>query len=157
MRYLVIGHVALGLLYWLSTFYVFVVNRSDSLPDYLYYSSYDMPVEKGGYVAFYPKKTPLVRAHFGGESIIFVKHVFGVAGDVVTHSPQGDVLVNGDFVGKIKRSSMRGELLDEGPVGIIPKGCIYAGSLHKNGFDTRYAAIGYICSAQIYGGARPLL
>jgi conjugal transfer pilin signal peptidase TrbI len=44
-----------------------------------------------------------------------------------------------------------------GPTGVIPQGCYYVGSPHKDGFDSRYAAIGYACSNKIVGVGDPIL
>jgi conjugal transfer pilin signal peptidase TrbI len=155
--WLVFAHVVLGALYLLSFSHQLVVNRSESLPDYLYHASPSIMLEKGGLVAFYPPLSPLVKAHFGDNPVIFVKYVLGVEGDFVWRTAGGTVLVNGVVVGKIKKRSMRNELLDPGPLGRIPKGCYYAGSRYQHGFDSRYASIGFICGAQIYGGAQRLI
>ncbi|MDE2439439.1 MAG: S26 family signal peptidase [Betaproteobacteria bacterium] len=135
----------------------FFWNRSYSLPGWVYYASPELPVVKGGFVAFQPPKTPLVRAHFGSLDVVFVKQVLGVAGDVVSRDPNGVVSINGVVVGKVKKRSMMDEALVPGPLGVIPDRCIYAGSGHRDGFDSRYAAIGFICSDRIFGGAREVL
>lgn len=155
--WLVLAHAVLGALYLLSLRHQLVVNRSESLPHYLYHASPGIKLQKGGLLAFYPPLSPLVKAHFGDNPVIFVKYVLGVEGDLVWRTSGGSVLVNGVFVGKIKKRSLRDELLDPGPLGRIPNGCFYAGSRHRHGFDSRYASIGFICGAQIYGGAQRLL
>lgn len=155
--WLLLAHALLGALYLVSFKHQLIVNRSESLPDYLYHASPGIELHKGGLIAFYPPATPLVKAHFGENPVIFVKYILGVEGDIVWRAADGSVLVNGDVVGRLKHQSMRGELLDPGPVGRIPKGCFYAGSSYVHGFDSRYASIGLICGSQIYGGVERLL
>ncbi len=53
--------------------------------------------------------------------------------------------------------STRGEPLALGPVGTIPRGCYFVGTEHKDGLDSRYAAIGWVCARQILGVARPVM
>ena len=98
-----------------------------------------------------------MRAHFGDINVSFVKQVLGVAGDVVSRDADGVVSINGVVVGRAKKRSMMNEALVPGPVGVIPDRCIYAGSGHRDGFDSRYAAIGFICADRIFGGAREVL
>ncbi len=50
-----------------------------------------------------------------------------------------------------------GEILIQGPVGTIPDHCIFAGTPHKDGFDSRYADIGWVCAPQIVGTGVPVL
>ena len=50
-----------------------------------------------------------------------------------------------------------GEPLALGPTGRVPKGCYFVTSEHKDGFDSRYAAIGWICGPRILGVGRPIL
>jgi conjugal transfer pilin signal peptidase TrbI len=154
---LLFAHALFGGLYLLSFKHQLIVNRSESLPDYFYHASPSIDLHKGGLIAFYPPSTPLVKAHFGENPVVFVKYILGVEGDLVWRAADGSVLIDGDFVGKLKTRSMRGELLDPGPLGRIPKGCFYAGSTYVHGFDSRYASIGLICGSQIYGGAERLL
>ena len=60
-------------------------------------------------------------------------------------------------VGVLKPLSSRGEPLEAGPTGVIPEGCYYMGSPHKDGFDSRYAAIGFVCRGQIVGTATKVI
>jgi len=83
-------------------------------------------------------------------------YVYGVAGDVVTR--QGpDFFINGKHVALAKHKSRRGEPLAAGPIGVIPHGCYFAGTPHKDGFDSRYAIIGWICRDRIVGTGSPVL
>ena len=61
------------------------------------------------------------------------------------------VSVNGARVAHLKPLSKRGERLVPGPVGRVPPGCYFMGSPHPDGFDSRYADIGWVCGPQIVG------
>ena len=50
-----------------------------------------------------------------------------------------------------------GEPLALGPTGRVPQGCYFVTSEHKDGFDSRYAAIGWLCGPRILGVGRPML
>ena len=56
-----------------------------------------------------------------------------------------------------KVASRFGEPLALGPTGTIPKGCYFVATDHKDGFDSRYAAIGWICARSVLGVGRPVL
>jgi conjugal transfer pilin signal peptidase TrbI len=100
--------------------------------------------------------TPLIKAHFGKHPAPFGKLVYGVAGDLVTREGS-NVLVNGAHVAQVKPLSKRGEVLRPGPLGRVPEGCFFVGSPHKDGFDSRYADIGWVCKSQIFGTGVPVL
>ena len=87
----------------------------------------------------------------GGSSI-----VYGLPGDVVAHWHRA-VTVNGRIVGYTKPTTRSGERLAIGPSGVIPAGCYYVGTPHKDGFDSRYAAIGFASRRQIVGTGEALL
>jgi conjugal transfer pilin signal peptidase TrbI len=133
-----------------------MINASDSLPNWAFYMTRTTDVKRGDYVSFVPPRHPLVISHFGAKPPMFAKIIYGMPGDIVTHVG-GQVSINGKFVGKTKRLSKRGESLAQGPTGIIPQGCYYAGTPSKDGFDSRYAAIGFVCSTQIFGTGVPIL
>lgn len=95
-------------------------------------------------------------AHFGGEKQLFGKIVYGMPGDMVVHRG-ADVFVAGERVSHMKPYTKSGERLLPGPTGVIPPGCYYVGSPHKDGFDSRYAAIGYACARAIVGVGDPVL
>ena len=69
----------------------------------------------------------------------------------------GAALVNDRVVAHLKPKTRQGEAMVPGPIGTIPPGCIYAGSPHKDGFDSRYAAIGFICRDRLIGVGTPIL
>ncbi len=133
-----------------------MINASDSLPNWAFYMTRGGDPKPGDYISFVPPKNPLVIAHFGKKPPIFAKIVYGMPGDVVTHAGS-EVLINGKRVGQTKAVTKRGEILLAGPTGVIPQGCYYAGTPSKDGFDSRYAAIGFVCARQIYGTGVPIL
>ena len=65
--------------------------------------------------------------------------------------------VGGRLVATAKLKSRLGEPLALGPTGIIPKGCYFVATGHRDGFDSRYAAIGWICRSRILGVGRAVL
>ena len=133
-----------------------MINASDSLPNWAFYMTRGGVPKRGDYISFVAPRTPLVLTHFGAKPPMFAKIVYGIAGDSVTRIG-ARVLINGNHVGYIKALSKRGEPLVPGPTGIIPQGCYYAGTPAKDGFDSRYAAIGFVCRAQIFGTGVPIL
>ena len=100
--------------------------------------------------------TALLLRHFGSKPQMFGKIVYGMPGDVVAHEGAA-VTINGAPIGRIKPRTKTGEPLTPGAVGAIPAGCYYAGSPHPDGFDSRYAEIGFVCGRQLIGVGEPVL
>jgi conjugal transfer pilin signal peptidase TrbI len=94
--------------------------------------------------------------HFGKEPRPFGKRVSGLPGDLVTEKDRA-FFVNGRLAAKAKLTSRLGEPLALGPTGRVPPGCYFVTTAHKDGFDSRYAAIGWICAPRILGVGRPIL
>ena len=87
---------------------------------------------------------------------MFGKRVYGMPGDVVTH--MGSVVaINGKPVAHMKPLSRSGERLTPGTTGRVPQGCYFVGTPHPDGFDSRYAEIGFVCGKQIIGTGEPIL
>ena len=137
----------------------FFINRSPSLPNWAYYFERGKMAKRGEVAFFAPPSNKLVHSHFGAEPPVFGKIVYGMPGDTVVHRG-ADVVVtwaagndapSEQLVGKLKPVSSVGEKLLPGPTGVIPSGCYYMGSPHPDGFDSRYAAIGFVCTRQIVG------
>ena len=136
--------------------HVFLINASDSLPNWAFLIHRGQLPGRGDYVFFEPPASALLRRHFGPKPELFGKIVYGVAGDVVAH--RGAVVtVDGKAVARMKPLTKAGEPLTPGAVGAIPTGCYYAGSPHRDGFDSRYAEIGFVCRRQIIGVGEPIL
>lgn len=136
--------------------HLLLVNATTSLPSWAFLVDRTRQPHRGDVVLFMPPESPLVRAHFGAQPKPFGKVVYGVAGDTVSHYGR-TVLVNGKPVGVAKTVSKRGEALALGPTGIIPRGCFHVGTPHPDSFDSRYAAIGWICRDRILGVGTPVL
>lgn len=138
--------------------HIFLVNRTESLPNWAFFIRRSGYPDRGDTVFFLPPKSPLVTAHFGSDPAPFGKYVYGIGGDEVRHVGQ-TVFVrrkgSNDWrsVADMKKVSMRGEALEAGPVGVIPDDCFYVGTPHKDGFDSRYAAIGFVCRKRLIGVA----
>jgi conjugal transfer pilin signal peptidase TrbI len=113
-------------------------------------------VHRGDIILFEPPTSPLLVKHFGAKPKPFGKRVSGVPGDIITEQNR-IYFVNGGAVAKAKLESRLGEPLALGPTGRVPKGCYFVTSEHKDGFDSRYAAIGWICGPRILGVGRPIL
>lgn len=151
----VLSSAYVGLKSWRDA-HGFFINTTESLPNWAFFvDGARMPV-RGDYVLFDPPRDPMVLELFGDPPVPFVKRAVGVAGDVVTRVGDKN-FVNGKFAGVVKRISRMGKPLVAGPVGVVPVGCIYAGTPHKDSFDSRYGEIGFVCGKQILGVGVPVL
>ncbi len=133
-----------------------LINASASLPNWAFVIHKTAVPKRGEYVFFVPPADPLVIRHFGPQRQMFGKIVYGMPGDLVVHRGP-DVFVAGKLVARMKPFTRKGEALVAGPTGVIPQGCYFVGTPHKDGFDSRYAAIGYACSKKIVGVGNPIL
>jgi conjugal transfer pilin signal peptidase TrbI len=133
-----------------------LINASQSLPNWAFVIHKTAVPRRGEYVFFVPPAVPLVYRHFGAKKQMFGKIVYGMPGDMVVHRG-ADVSVAGKLVAHMKPFARTGEPLVEGPTGVIPQGCYFVSTPHKDGFDSRYAAIGYACSDRIVGVGSPIL
>lgn len=136
--------------------HAFLVNTTDSLPNWAFVIHRNQLPGRGDYVFFDPPSNALVRRHFGAKPKMFGKIVYGMPGDVVGHDGS-NVTINGRTVARMKPLTRFGEPLTPGVVGAIPHGCYFAGTPHKDGFDSRYADIGLVCRKQIVGTGEPIL
>lgn len=153
-----LGAIALALT-GLSAFardHALMINISPSLPYWAIWLDRTATPKSGDIILFDPPPSQLLEKHFGKEPKPFGKHVMGVAGNRVTENKR-IFYVNGKAVATAKTHSSRGEPLELGPTGIIPPGCVFVATSHKDGFDSRYAAIGWICRPRIFGVGRPIL
>ncbi|WP_031290923.1 S26 family signal peptidase [Sphingobium baderi] len=136
--------------------HVLLVNLTHSLPNWAFLLEEGRRPARGDYVFFMPPQNVLVRAHFGEEPRLFGKRVLGMPGDIVGHAGRV-VTINGKPVATMKPRTRLGEPLTPGKTGPVPQGCYFAGSGHKDGFDSRYADIGFVCGRQVIGTGVPLL
>ena len=133
-----------------------MINVSPSLPYWAIWLERGTMPKRGEIIVFDPPPSELLTAHFGEEPKPFAKEVLGVAGDQVTQKAQ-TYFINGKPVARAKTQSRKGEPLALGPTGVIPHGCYFVGTDHKDGFDSRYAAIGWICRPRVLGVGRAIL
>lgn len=127
-----------------------LINTTQSLPNWAFWIDRNRVPHRGDFVVFNPPRTPLIVAHFGKVPAPFAKRVLGMPGDMVTR--EGSVVeIAGHEVARLKAVSKRGEKLEPGPVGRIPEHCYYLGTAHADGFDSRYADVGFICQDRIVG------
>ena len=136
--------------------HLFLINATESLPNWAFVVERGTTPERGKLAFFAVPKTPLIVAHFGANPQPFGKIVYGMPGDLVTRANDW-VSVNGSRVAHVKKLSKRGEVLTPGPVGRVPYGCYFMASPHPNGFDSRYADIGWVCPNQIVGTGTAVL
>lgn len=154
---LLFGGVALyqGISAWKAS-HGFLINVSPSLPNWAFVLETKAPPARGSLIFFRPPTSQILLNNFGAKPQLFGKHVYGIAGDVVTR--EGRVYsINGKPVAVAKTHSRKGEPLALGPTGVIPNGCYFAGTSHRDGFDSRYAIIGWICRDRIVGTGTPVL
>jgi conjugal transfer pilin signal peptidase TrbI len=151
---------AIGIAYqslstWQAQHGIFI-NASESLPNWAFLVEAGKFPARGQYVLFKPGRDPLVIKHFGQKPGPFAKIAYGVPGDTIARDGVR-VLVNGRQVSTIKPFTRQGEVLIPGPTGTVPRGCIFAGTPHKDGFDSRYAEIGFVCRDRLIGVGEPIL
>lgn len=136
--------------------HAFLINVSPSLPNWAFVLETKAPPSRGDLIFFRPPSSKVLINNFGTKPQLFGKHVYGVAGDVVSRDDR-TFFVNGRPVAIAKTHSRRGEPLALGPTGTIPAGCYFVGTPHKDGFDSRYALIGWICRDRLVGTGTPVL
>jgi len=133
-----------------------MINASQSLPHWAFFVEAGAFPERGEIVVFDPGKDPLTRAYFGAEPEAFAKIAYGLPGDTVARDGNM-VLVNGNPVAALKPYTRKGDPLRAGPVGDVPEGCIFAATPHRDGFDSRYGHIGFVCRDRLVGVGEPIL
>lgn len=140
---------------WRDTHAV-LINMSESLPNWAFFLTRGSAPRPRDIVFFAPPPGPLVAAHFGPRPQPFGKRVLGMPGETVRHHDRL-VTVGVRVVGWTKPRTRLGHPLARGPEGVIPPGCYYVGSDHPDGFDSRYAAIGFVCRRQLLGVGEAIL
>ena len=152
----IVGSVGFGAIASWRDSHVLLINASDSLPNWAFMIRRHQLPTRGDYVFFDPPRSALLLRHFGAKPQMFGKIVYGMPGDMVEHEGAA-VTINGAPIGRMKLRTRAGEPLTPGAVGAIPAGCYYAGSPHPDGFDSRYAEIGFVCGRQLIGVGEPVL
>lgn len=152
----VTGSVVLTAIVDWRAHHLFLVNATHSLPNWAFLIRRGALPERGEYVFFDPPHSALIKRHFGARPQMFGKIIYGMPGDIIAHDGSR-VQVNGREVARMKAVTKLGEALTPGVTGAIPAGCYYAGTPHRDGFDSRYAEIGLVCRRQIIGVGTPVL
>ncbi len=151
-----IGLAGLGELSRWSHDHSLLVNATTSLPNWAFLIERKRVPARGDFIFFEPPPGPLLARHFGADPQPFGKIVYGVAGERVTR--QGRLFsINGRPVALAKPTTRFGEPLALGPTGIIPRGCYFVGTPHRDSFDSRYAAIGWVCHPRVIGVGEAIL
>lgn len=148
--------VALTIIHHWSERHALMINATDSLPYWAFFVTSGTFPDRGEIVIFDPGRDPLTLSTFGERPQAFAKIAYGLPGDVVSRKG-GEVRVNGKAVASLKPRTRRGEPLAAGPIGIVPEGCVFAGTPHPDGFDSRYAAVGFVCRDRLVGTGKPIL
>lgn len=144
-----------GLAGWRAN-HAMLINATSSLPNWAFVIDKQRRPARGNFIFFDPPPSALLKRHFGADLKPFGKIVYGVGGDRV--EAQGRLFfVNQRPVALAKPATRLGEPLALGPTGIIPRGCYFVGTPHKDSFDSRYAAIGWICSPRVIGVGEAIL
>lgn len=150
------GCVAFSELATWSDNHLLLINATDSLPNWAFLVERQKRPARGDYVFFDPPPSELLRRHFGAKPQMFGKIVYGMPGDMISHLG-AEVAVNGRTVARMKPYTKAGEPLTPGAVGPVPPGCYFAATPHSDGFDSRYAEIGFVCDRQVIGTGEPIL
>jgi len=148
--------LTLGMLAGFARDHALMINTSPSLPFWAIWLERGASPRRGDIVLFDPPASALLTAHFGARPQPFGKVVLGLPGDRVSETGRM-FAINGRHVAFAKPVSLRGEALALGPIGTIPPGCFYVGTAHRDSFDSRYGAIGWICKDRLLGVGRPVL
>lgn len=147
---------ALGSLSRWSESHALMINATDSLPNWAFLVASGRFPERGDYVVFHPGSDPVTVKYFGEKPAAFTKIAVGLPGDIVSRDGE-DVLINGERVASLKPLTKRGDPLTAGPLGVVPEGCIFAATPHRDGFDSRYSHIGFVCRDRLVGIGQPIL
>lgn len=133
-----------------------LINATTSLPNWAFFVNRKQTPRRGDIIFFVPPASALLASHFGRERHPFGKIVVGAPGDRIT-TLNRTFLVGGVPVATAKTVSRRGVPLALGPTGVLPPGCYFVATPHPDSFDSRYAAIGWVCRPRILGVGRAIL
>lgn len=135
-----------------SRHWSFGFNETESLPFWAFSVDKDIKTPKrGDYFQFYCPPNPYYPANS-----LFVKHVLGVPGDVVTIKGR-EFFINGHSVGVAKTHSQSGQVAVMSQGGVIPEGHYFMSAPNKDSLDSRYAVIGLIDQKRLIGKAQPVM
>lgn len=150
MRWLPFALIGMLVAFWTLSQYVIVgPNRTGSLR-----SAPILVIVKNGVI---PPKSALVaftpRGHrYFTEYPYWVKRLEGVPGDVVTYR-HGNFYINERLVTTTKPVAKDGRPLVPSRTGVLPECMYFLSTEHPDGYDSRYADIGWVQCDQILGRA----
>lgn len=136
----------------ISKSYGFALNETESLPNWAFAVDKTKKVPaRGDYFVFVAPANPYYPA-----GMQFIKQVAGVPGDVVTTKGR-DFYINGQYVGRAKERSKKGDTVEMNAEGVIPAGKYFVVTPHPDSLDSKYRLIGLIDQSRFVGRATPVL
>lgn len=139
--------------FWLTDNYQIRVNIMPSLPQKYWLVAKSKMPKRCDYICFKPSDE-VIKEHGLSPNVTFTKQVIGIENDKVTLKKR-DFYINGQYIATAKTHSLKGELLNPGPTGVLGKGQYFVFTSHKDSFDSRYEKMGWVNHTQIIGVAYP--
>lgn len=144
--------VTMGVIWQTSNHVSLVYSRTNSLPYHLFLNLKQMTPKRGHYTCF---DSPWYGARV-------IKKVVGIEGDILSYDDEGNLWVktlgaglpNAPVslkIGKYKKESKDGRLLNPIKPGVIPKGMVFVVGDHERSFDSRYEELGLIPEKDLQG------
>lgn len=138
----------------LPQYYKIAVNQTPSLPQKYWLIALGKTPKRNDYICFKP--TPkMLEAQNLSPNVTLTKQVIGIPNDTITRKGR-DFYINGRYIATAKTHSLKHELLEPGPAGVLPKDQYFVFSPHISSFDSRYARMGWVERSQIIGVAYAL-
>lgn len=134
----------------LGNYYGIHINSSHSLPYKVFVIKKGVLPSRGDITSF-----RLYNNARYPDGTIMTKIVGGVEGDKVTLNNH-EFHINDEMLVTAKTHSLKGDPLEPGPTGRIPKGEYFVYGTHEDSFDSRYQLLGWINYEDILGVAYPL-
>lgn len=142
---IVLGVVLIGLKVLEQNVHL-VVNNSDSLPFRTFIQFRNWEPKKESY--------SIVDSDWYGGRLI--KKIIGVEGDPIAYNDEGDLLVNGENLGKPQQMTKAGKTLTSIQEQVIPPGKVFVYAPHERSFDSRYEELGLVSVTALQGVVYPL-
>jgi conjugal transfer pilin signal peptidase TrbI len=134
LKILALLSLYVGLLFFGETNrFGFRINRSNSLPFTLFYSSKFSDIKRNQFVSF---------QHLGYSKQI-AKQILGLPGDAIEVRDH-NIMINDEIISIWKDRSTSGKPYHPIEPQEIPEGYVYVHATHPDSFDSRYAEFGLI-------------
>lgn len=113
------------------------LNGTSSVPAHVLWKTPNRPILRGDFVLA-PAHDPMIPKDYH----YLTKYALCVEGDMLTER-NGAFFCNGDLIHRAKRRTRLGAPLKafSWPGGPVPKGMMFIGSRHPDGFDSRYLGL----------------